>query len=121
MKLLEYKYNAKLSKMTKSELIAEYKKHLEKSSMMTKSELNAEYEKYLEKSTSPWSTGFTCVFSALVLFFLNSLRLIISKKNIICDYLSTPEKAEKVNALMSKYNYDTIISCTAIIVKHSAQ
>lgn len=108
MKLLEYKYNAKLSKMTKSELIAEYKKYLEKSSMMTKSELNAEYEKYLEKSTSPWSTGFTCVFSALVLFFLNSLRLMISKKNIICDYLSTPEKAEKVNALMSKYNYDTI-------------
>ena len=99
MKLLEYKYNAKLSKMTKSELIAEYKKYSEKA-MLYESPL------YCGKDTS--STLFGCVFSALIITMLNSLRLAISKKNIICDYLSTPEKAEKVNALMSKYNYDTI-------------
>ena len=98
MKISKYKSNAKLSIMTKSELNAEYEKYLEKFML---------YERplYCEDASPPW---LACGFSALILSMLNSLRLSISRKNIICDYLSTPEKAEKVNALMSKYDYDTI-------------
>lgn len=99
MKISKYKSNAELSKMTKDELIAEYKKYDEKVISL--------YEKpfYQYEISFPW---LGCEVSALVLSLLNALRVALYRKNIICNYLSTPEKAEKTNELMSKFDFDTV-------------